>query len=110
MKDCITLNTWKTIDSRRKVKKKAQVAKPQCSKKQLQITAYSELDRENKKRARADKKEFKEKLADEAEEATQYSRGYSHVVQDNVFHRLMKLTMQPCPKIKKSAKHQLHKC
>ena len=69
MKDCITLNTWKTIDSRRKVKKKAQVAKPQCSKKQLQIT-YSELDRGVQKRARADKKEFKERLADEAEEAT----------------------------------------
>ena len=70
-KDWITLNTWKTIDKRRKVKKKAQEAKSQRLKEQLQTSTYSELDREVKKRARADKKVFMEKLADEAEEATQ---------------------------------------
>ena len=60
----------KTIDRRRKVTKKAQEAKSQRLKEQLQTT-YSELDREVKKRARADKKAFMEKLADEAEEAAQ---------------------------------------
>ena len=55
---------------RRKVKKKAQEAKSQRLKEQLQTT-YSELNRKVKKRARADKKAFVEKLADQAEEATQ---------------------------------------
>ena len=64
------MDTWKTIDRRRKVKKKAQGAKSQRLKEQLQTT-YSELDREVKKRTRADKKAFMEKLADEAEESAQ---------------------------------------
>ena len=69
-KDWITLNTWKTIDKRKIFLKKAQETKSQSLRKQLQNT-YSELDREVKKRARANKKAFMEKLAQEAEEAVQ---------------------------------------
>lgn len=58
------------MTSEKYFKKKAQEAKSQRLKKQLQTT-YSELDREVKKRARANKKAFMEKLAGEAEEAAQ---------------------------------------
>ena len=69
-KDCIKLDTWKIIDRRRKVKKKALEAKSQRLKEKLQTT-YSELDREVKKRTIGDKKAFMEKLAEEVEEAAQ---------------------------------------
>ena len=69
-KDWITLDTWKTIDRRRKAKKKAQEAKSERLKEQPQAK-YSELDHEGKKRVRADKKAFMEKLGNKAEEAAQ---------------------------------------
>ena len=63
-------DTWKIIDRRRKVKKKALEAKSRRLKEKLQTT-YSELDHEVKKRTRGDKKAFMEKLAEEVEEAAQ---------------------------------------
>ena len=69
-KDWISLDTKETIEKGRKVKKKLQEVKSQCLKEQVQ-TKYSELDREVKKKARADNKAFTEKLADDAEEAAQ---------------------------------------
>ena len=51
-------------------KKKLQKAKSQCLKEKVQIR-YSEIDREVKKKARADKTAFTETLADGAEEAAQ---------------------------------------
>ena len=69
-KDWISLDTWETIDKGREAKKKLQEAKSQCVIEQIQ-TKYSELDREVKKKERADNKAFTEKLADDAEEAAQ---------------------------------------
>ena len=69
-RDWISLDTWGSIDKRRKAKKKLLEAKSQRLKEQLQ-TKHSELDREVKKKARADKKALTQKLAHDAEEAAQ---------------------------------------
>ena len=66
----ITGDTWKKIDERKETKKKLNQVKPQRLKDRLQ-TAYSEQDKEVKRMTRKDKKEFVDKLADEAENAAE---------------------------------------
>ena len=64
----IKSDTWTTIDERKATKKKLNDAKSQRMKEQLQ-SRYSELDKEVKRKTRADKRGFIENLADEAEAA-----------------------------------------
>ena len=66
----IKSDTWTTIDERKATKKKLNDAKSQRLKEQLQ-SRYSELDKEVKRKTRADKRAFIENLADEAEAAAQ---------------------------------------
>ena len=66
----IKSDTWTTIDERKATKKKLNDAKSQRMKEQLQ-SKYSELDKEVKRKTRADKRAFIENLADEAEVAAQ---------------------------------------
>ena len=66
----ITGDIWKKIDERKETKKKLNQAKSQRLKDRLQ-TAYSEQDKEVKRMTRKDKKEFVDKLADEAENAAE---------------------------------------
>ena len=66
----ITGDTWKKIDERKETKKKLNQAKSQRLKDRLQTT-YSEQDKEVKRMTRKDKKEFVDKLADEAENAAE---------------------------------------
>ena len=66
----ITGDTWKKIDERKETKKKLNQATSQRLKDRLQ-TAYSEQDKEVKRMTRKDKKEFVDKVADEAENAAE---------------------------------------
>ena len=66
----IKTDTWKTIDERKETKKKINDTKSQRIKNQLQ-TRYSTLDKEVKRKTKADKRAFIENLADEAETAAQ---------------------------------------
>ena len=66
----IKTDTWKTIDERKETKKKINDPKSQRIKNQLQ-TRYSTLDKEVKRKMKADKRAFIENLADEAETAAQ---------------------------------------
>ena len=66
----IKSDTWTTIDERKATKQKLNDAKSQRLKEQLQ-SRYSELDKEVKRKTRADKRAFIENLADEAEAAAQ---------------------------------------
>ena len=66
----ITGDTWKKIDERKERKKKLNQAKSQRLKDRLQ-TAYSEQDKEVKRMTRKGKKEFVDKLADQAENAAE---------------------------------------
>ena len=66
----IKTDTWKTIEERKETKKKINDTKSQRIKNQLQ-TRYSTLDKEVKRKTKADKRAFIEKLADEAETAAQ---------------------------------------
>ena len=66
----IKTDTWKTIDERKETKKKINGTKSQRIKNQLQ-TRYSTLDKEVKRKTKADKRAFIENLADEAETAAQ---------------------------------------
>ena len=66
----ITVDTWKKIDERKETKKKLNQAKSQRLKAHLQ-TAYSEQEKEVKRMTSKDKKEFVDKLADEAENAAE---------------------------------------
>ena len=77
----IKSDTWTTIDERKATKKKLNDAKSQRLKEQLQ-SRYSELDKEVKRKTRADKRAFIENLADEAEAAAQ-TQNNCHTVQDN---------------------------
>ena len=64
----VTGDMWKKIDERKETKKKLNQAKLERLKDRLQ-TAFSEQDEEVKRMTRKDKKEFVDKLADEAENA-----------------------------------------
>ena len=66
----ITVDTWKKIDERKETKTKLNQVKLQRLKDRLQ-TAYSKQDKEVKRMTRKDKKEFVDKLADEAENAAE---------------------------------------
>ena len=66
----IKTDTWKTIDERKETKKKINDTKSQRIKNQLQ-TRYSTLDREVKRKTKADKRAFIENLANGAETAAQ---------------------------------------
>ena len=66
----IKTDTWKTIDERKETKKEINDTKSQRIKNQLQ-TRYSTLDKEIKRKTKADKRTFIENLADEAETAAQ---------------------------------------
>ena len=64
----ISDETWRKIDERKEKKKKILTTKSHRQKAQLQ-TLYSALDKEVKKSARADRKAYIEKIAEEAEAA-----------------------------------------
>ena len=66
----IKTDTWKTIDERKETKKNIKDTKSQRIKNQLQAR-YSTLDKEVKRKTKADKRAFIENLADEAETAAQ---------------------------------------
>ena len=66
----IKTDTWKTIDERKETKKKINDTKSERIKNQLQ-TRYSTLDKEVKRKTKADKRAFIENLADEAKTAAQ---------------------------------------
>ena len=66
----IKTDTWKTIDERKETRKKINDTKSQRIKEQLH-TRYSTLDKEVKRKTKADKRAFIENLADEAETAAQ---------------------------------------
>ena len=61
-------DTWKTTVERKETKKKINDTKSQRIKEQLQ-TRYSNLDKDVKRKTKADKRAFIENLADEAETA-----------------------------------------
>ena len=61
--------TWKKIDERKVMKQRVNSAKSERIRNQLR-QKYSVLDKEVKRMAKMDKKDYVEKLADEAEEAT----------------------------------------
>jgi hypothetical protein len=67
-KEWITTNTWKTIESRRALKKKLMEAKSDRLKERYKLQ-YQEANQAVKRMARADKRLFMDKLAEEAEEA-----------------------------------------
>ena len=60
--------TWKKIDERRQTKEKINSTRSECLKEKHR-SLYSELNKQVKRMTRADKKDYIEKLADEAEEA-----------------------------------------
>ena len=64
----ISEETWKKIEERKEKKKKIHTIKSERMKAKLQ-KEYSTLDKEVKKRARADKKTYIENIAEEAETA-----------------------------------------
>ena len=64
----ISVQTWQKIDERKEIKVKINSTKSERIKEQLKLN-YSEKDKEVKRRAKEDKKNYVEKLADEAEEA-----------------------------------------
>ena len=66
----IKSDTWTIIDERKATKKKLNDAKSQRLKEQLQ-SRYSELDKEVKRKTRADKRASIENMADETEAAAQ---------------------------------------
>ena len=66
----IKTETWKTIDKRKETKKKINDTKSQRIKNRPQAR-YSTLDKEVKRKTKADKRAFIENLADEAETAAQ---------------------------------------
>ena len=66
----IKTETWKTIDKRKETKNKINDTKSHRIKNQLQ-DRYSTLDKEVKRKTKADKRAFIENLADEAETAAQ---------------------------------------
>ena len=66
----IKTDSWKTIDERKETKKKINDTKSQRIQEQLQ-TRYSSLDKEVKRKTKADKRAFIENLADEADTAAQ---------------------------------------
>ena len=63
-------DTWKTTDERKETKKNNNDTKSQRIKNQLQ-TRYSTLDKEVKRKTKADKRAFIENVADKAETAAQ---------------------------------------
>ncbi|XP_062570395.1 uncharacterized protein LOC134232444 [Saccostrea cucullata] len=64
----ISENTWKIVEQRKEKKKKILSTKSKRQKDQLQAE-YRTIDKEVKKNARADRKAYTEKLANEAEQA-----------------------------------------
>ena len=66
----IKTDTWKTINETKETKKKINDTKSPRIKIQLQ-TRYSTLDKEVKRKTKADKRAFIEKLADEAKTEAQ---------------------------------------
>ena len=67
-KEWVKEETWKKIDERRQTKEKINNTRSERLKEQHR-SFYSELNKQVKRMTRADKKDYVEKLADEAEEA-----------------------------------------
>ncbi|CAG2237726.1 unnamed protein product [Mytilus edulis] len=85
----ISDTTWNVIEKRRSTKSKYNQARSERLKEKLQIE-YSELNKEVKKKARKDKLQYIEGLANEAEEACKHGE---LKVADSGIHFLQKLLL-----------------